>query len=307
MNSDISVLVSVFESLEQVGIACDRENPLTLGNVCPWVFPAQQADTALVIKVGLSERAAQEVRMNQKGYENLKLIGASLLIPEPLQFVELHGVPIIIMGNCGEDFYHTVHRAPKPLKFYEYLTNHMEHVYHATLTTAISALPGLETLRERLIRQYVVHLGGLADLALIEKLRSVSLAPFAPPMVCFSTFDFTPEDVFVTARSVKYVDPLPENLGVPIFDLACFAGVARDAHNLPGSIEGYETLEHYACKELPSLLNLSPQAASSIFAFGRALQMSLSARFRIKTEPEKAKQFAKQSMDFLREVLEFLM
>jgi len=290
-----------------MGIVCDRENPLTLGNVCPWVFPAQQADMALVIKVGLSERAAQEVRMNQEGYENLKLIGASLLIPEPLQFIELYGVPVIIMGNCGEDFYHTVHQVPNPLEFYKYLTDHIEHIYCATLTTDTSALPGLEILRERLIRQYVVYLDGLVDLTLIEKLRSVSLAPFVPPMVCFSTFDFTPEDVFVTAKSVKYVDPLPVNLGVPIIDLACFAGVARDAHNLPGSIEGYKALEHYACKKLPSLLNLSPQVASPIFAFGRALQMSLSARFRVKTEPEKAKRFAKQSMKFLREVLEFLM
>lgn len=122
--------------------------------------------------------------------------------------------------------------------------------------------------------------------------------------LCFSSFDFTPEDVFVSEAAIKYADPVTSVVGIPIIDLACFSGVARDAYQLPGSAEGHDILYSYAIEHVSSILGINSTEAIRIWHFGRALQCALSARFRIDSDEGKSMSLTQLSEDHLRMFLE---
>lgn len=119
---------------------------------------------------------------------------------------------------------------------------------------------------------------------------------------CFASFDFTPEDVFLSTDGLKYVDPKKSLLGIPIIDMACFGGVAKDAFALPGPVEGYDILKNFAINDISSLLKIDKTTAEAIFYLGRALQMALSSRFRLKTEADKSHQFFEKSCGYCRKI-----
>lgn len=282
-------------------IACGET--MSLGNVVKTVFRANNGIQPLIVKIGLSSRAAEEVRMNWKGYSNLREIGAKNLLPNFLMIEEYKDIPIIIMSDCGEDFWHAARQSENPLNLYQSLTAGIYPVYIKTRRLS-SGYEYLESLRGRLLRQYKNRLKNLIDPNLVSRFTKYSLETLATPYICFSSFDFTPEDVFITQSGVKYVDPLPEVLGNPIIDLACFAGVARDAYNLPASTEGYQWLENFAATKVAALLKVNSWQGQRLFALGRALQSALSASVRISNQPNDAKRLAKISQKFIQQFLE---
>ncbi|MDO8557548.1 MAG: hypothetical protein Q7R98_03775 [Candidatus Jorgensenbacteria bacterium] len=275
---------------------------LTLGNIVDTVFHATDGEKALVVKIGLSERAAEEVRLNQKGYDALRGIGATRLLPDPLFSIEYAGVPIVVMEDCGLDFYHAVQIARDPVILYSQLVETMNSIYHETRCVSSENLY-LNSLRLRLEKEYDVRFRDRVDRALVHKLHDYDFRRFKLPFICFSSFDFTPEDVFVSAQRVRYVDPLPEVLGIPAVDLACFAGVALDAYGLPGAKEGYKLLADFAVRELPKILSMNEEESCRLFCLGRALQCALSARFRLISNPQKAGDLIRKSVTFLKDFL----
>jgi len=102
---------------------------------------------------------------------------------------------------------------------------------------------------------------------------------------------------------LRYADPLPNLLGIPVIDLACFAGVARDAYHLPGSRLGYMVLRKLALWEVPKIIGLGSEECARLFFFGRALQCSLSSRFRIEKDFLAAEKFYRKSKFFLGKFL----
>src|SRR5690606_2653353 len=99
-----------------------------------------------------------------------------------------------------------------------------------------------------------------------------------------------------------YPDPKYDIRGNPIIDLACFSGVARDIMKLPASDEGYDLLFDFATGEVAGMLNLSEESAEKIFNLGRALQCAHGSRFRVESEPTRAKELASASIAFLNQL-----
>lgn len=286
--------------LDIFGIECGET--LALGNVCETIYRARRGPRKLVVKLGIGERPAAEVRMNLEGSKAFRTIGAGRLLPDPFVYLELDGVPALIMEDCGPDFLHAVTNASEPIALYRRLVNEVHGVYRDTLR-ADSPRAAIERTRDRLVRQCRTHLPTVVDATLVDRVAQYEFGTFDGARSCFSTFDFTPEDVFLTAAGMKHADPLPEVLGIPVIDLACFAGVARDAYALPGSAEGYEILKEYALQRLPELLGLSPQDARQLFSLGRALQSALSARFRLTVDAEHASELARACEGHIRDFL----
>lgn len=282
------------------GIDCGKQ--LTLGNVVTTVFRARRGDEQLVVKIGLAESAEAEVRRNIEGYQNVRAIGAAELLPNPLEIFSYDDIPMLVMQDCGDDFWHAVRISKEPVELYRKLVTRMEDVYRRTKRQNNNT-DYFKPLHLLLIEQYRKHISALIDQTLTDRLETASLDSLTVPAVCFSSFDFTPEDVFVTETGVKYLDPLPDVLGVPTLDLACFADVARDAYDLPGAHEGYEIISEFAYARIPIILDCSEACSKQYFLFGRALQSALSARARIASEPSRAKTFAAQSEKFLLEFL----
>ena len=128
-----------------------------------------------------------------------------------------------------------------------------------------------------------------------QRIKSIDLSDDDYLITCFSPYDFTPEDIFISNSGFFYPDPKQECKGLPQISLACFAGVSRDAYGLPESVTGYKILEKFAVKTCSEIVDISISSAERLFLFGRALQCSFSSRVRIYGDKEKASYFAKES------------
>jgi len=268
---------------------------LTLGNICSHIYRGLKGKEAIVVKIGIGEAEVREIRNNMEGYLELERIGARSLAPERIDYFVCCGTPVIVMTDCGQDFWHATKSAVNPVDLYHRLVRGIEPIYKSTKRPSEQYTEYLESVKEMLLRQYDVHLSDYIDSKLVRKLRREMLTYLHVPYTCFSSFDFTPEDVFVTASGIKYADPKPGMTGIPIIDLACFAGVARDAHALPGCNEGYEILSSFAVNQVAKILDIGSEDANRIFSLGRSLQCAFSARFRLETDLERALIFIKQS------------
>jgi len=115
---------------------------------------------------------------------------------------------------------------------------------------------------------------------------------------CFSSWDFVPENICLTALGLKYIDPRKDIIGIPIVDLACFAGLIR-LYDLPEATKGYQMFKEFALTRIPSILDIPEGLPPKIFFLGRVLQCFLSARFRITNKPEQARQIFSEGQAYL--------
>jgi hypothetical protein len=281
---------------------------LSLGNVCKSVFRAKLNSRSIVVKIGIGEREQQEIAWNRAGYKNILRIGGKAIIPDPCYTIRFRKVLIMVMGDCGKDFWHAVQVAYNPVFLYKRLITELMSLYRNTIKKKRGASAGIvESIRDRLTRQYSTYLFPVfgEDKKLMQRLANLDCQKYHYSLVCFSSFDFTPEDVFLPPSGLKFCDPLPEVIGIPIIDLACFGGVARDVYCLPGSKEGYLLLEKFALGKVSEFLMIKEGVARAFFNLGRALQCALSSRFRLESEPEKAQSFYDMSRSFSGEFVNF--
>jgi hypothetical protein len=210
----------------------------------------------------------------------------------------------IIMSYLGEDFAQQSMRSERSLLLYSILPVLLGPIYRRTKKKDEESKKFLERMKHRLeknYREYLIPSGATSEKSL-ELLYDIE--KHAPEFSCFAVFDFTPEDVYLIGDKIKYPDPKQEIRGVPIIDIACFAGLAKDVYHLPSSNEGYAILKKFALNEIPEILEMSRKDAKIIFYYGRALQFSLSSRFRINREMGKAKIYAAKSLGYLHRIRE---
>jgi len=173
--------------------------------------------------------------------------------------------------------------------------------YFASLSEAEHAQPNPDLKRQ--IQKYLdfMDTGNLNPL--FEKLAQDVLR-LTPRYATFSSWDFTPENVYLTKSGTRYVDPHTEVIGMPIIDLACFAGTARDAHNLPDSAWGYTLLKSFALIEVANLMQITAAEAEKIFRIGRILQCIMSSIVRVNTDEQHATQLFHQASYHLARCME---
>lgn len=297
-------LLSVQEHLRLLSIEVDLGDQLILGHKCKTIYVARDLKTGdrLVIKIGLRLESQNEIALNILGYQELSEIGASTILPSRVDHVVVDNIPVLILAHCGDDFWHATKKVENPIQLYRYLTKHVDGLYWSTLRNSDQPSMVVENLVKLIEKVYFERLTEYTDGNLKLKLQRQMLRFPTVKKVCFSSYDFTPEDVFVTETSVKYADPKPGQLGLPIVDLACFAGVSRDAHLLPGSIAGYKLLQDYALNELPKILDLARTEAQLFFALGKVVQVGLSGYHRLVEDPMRAQAFINQGVAELEQI-----
>lgn len=282
------------------------EERLAAGNICNAVYKVLDKDgKPLVLKVGTDERTIAEITMNLVGYQKLKDCGLSHFIPTIVTAIVENKWGFILMDYCGPDFVTRSQQASNPLRLYQGLIAGMEVVYHQSLRVSAASQEMVFTVAKKIVEQYECCLMPLdQERMLVSRLEM--LLEFAKSLdlrlSCFSSWDFTPEDVYLTPQGVKYGDPHEDVFGIPVIDLACFAGVTRDAYRLPGSIEGYQLLHDFAISTVAQLLEVPSETAEKIFLLGRVLQCFLSARFRMVSEPERAAELFAQGREYLARI-----
>lgn len=282
------------------------QEQILVGENCKTVFRARHHDgRSLIVKIGFGEWAKKEVEANWRGYAQLRKIGAGDLIPNLLERHEIKGVPCLLMDDCGPNFIDAIKLSAQPANCFSRLLQSMENIYRASLSVEPPVL-AIRATRDLVVEQWTGYLEDLVPPTLIARFRVIDFQAFGSMRSCFSTFEFKPDDLFLTEQGVKKVDPVRDNLGCPAVDLACFAGVCRDAYRLPGSHGGYRLFHRFATEKLPQIIGGSRVTLEVAFSLGRSLQCALSARFRRGPYPDQGRLFARRSAFYARRCMKFL-
>ncbi|MEK7665422.1 MAG: hypothetical protein AAB337_00910 [Patescibacteria group bacterium] len=298
---DLHVLLgSVAEALH-----LEFRDQIVIVENCKTVYRVRQDGRSLVVKIGYGELAQKEVEANWEGYINLRRIGAGGLLPNTLDLHQVRGVPCLLMEDCGVNFIDVARTAARPVECFSRLLLAMDPIYRASLSTE-SPVPAIRAMRDLVVEQWAGYLADLIPPNLVSRFRAAEFEMFGGMCSCFSTFEFKPDDLFLTDGGVKKVDPIRDNLGCPAIDLACFAGVCRDAYRLPGANSGYRLLHTFAVEQLPQILGGSPAHLEAAFSLGRSLQCALSARFRREPYPKQGRMFATRSAFYARRCMKLL-
>ena len=278
-----------------------RQKPIqTYGHIVRSIFRASYRGKDVVVKVAFSEDEKREVQKNILGYERMKNMGIADVVPE--YFVaEAEPAFVLILEDCGRPFLEMIKEAAHPAYLYQELLACLSLIWERTKQ---KAPPDSFCALDKLL-SIALHFGDRHLQRFVQNhtdwewLRSFSFRDCAIPFVCFSDYDFTPDDVFLSQGRLKYVDPNAEVIGVPIIDLACFSGVCL-AHDLPDAEKQIARFHDVAIQEVAPLLSIHPEDAERMYLFGRFLQTTLSACVRIDHDPKKAERFSREALAFAK-------
>lgn len=290
------------EILEKEGLK--EVERLGSGNSGADIIRCKSPDGERVVKIPTDEKSLNEILSNAKGYVGMIRLGLRENLPNHLKVRMHRGTPYIVMSYLGSSFAEESSRhytAGVGISLYQVLCDSLEKVYRKSVRRDDQGHAYLSMVEQKIIAKFENHLipAGLSDEGYVGKLKAIKMADRAPLYNCFSPYDFTPEDVFLIGGTIVYPDPKKELRGLPQISLACFAGVARDAYNLPDSFNGYKVIERFALEAVPDIIHISNELAGYLFTFGRVLQCAISSQVRIGKEQLKAKYFAEMSMGFI--------
>lgn len=285
----MELVMKVATILAHRGVEMYLSEQLLLGNKTKSVFRARRAvdNYPLVVKIGDTEKGAKEVLDNVAGYEEIVNLGIEWLIPEYRELITVEETPVIIMSDCGEVFLEASKTHPEPVQLYEQLAQRTDRLYWNTFRGTNKPYEFAETCKRLLQKSYVELQSDRCSPDVAKCINAWKVSSLRTDFCSFSTFDFTPEDVFVNEKGLKYADPKAGQLGVPIIDMACFAGTAL-AHQLPESEAGHDLLRSCATSELASMFDYSRDQAEMCYEIGRAIQLGFSSHFRREKTPAKA-------------------
>lgn len=262
--------------------------------------------STLVLKVGLTKKAIAEILMNNTGYQKLRNLGLGWFIPRVVSTEISEQFGMMLMEDCGESFLSQARQSTEHLKLYACLLDGLEKVYIASRHKANDGGRMVESIIALVVKQYeeyiYMHLD--RERALVSRLARLksSIDVSCLDFCCFASWDFVPENVFVTPTGLKYIDPHEDVTGIPIIDMACFAGLIK-LYNLPEADKGYEMFQEFALVKIPSILHIREELARKLFFIGKTLQCFLSTRFRLASHPDQAQQAFSEGKEYLEKII----
>lgn len=267
------------------------------GNSTAELYRITSNGTSKILKIGRTARAKAEIKENVEGYRTIKKEGLEQILPEEITIGSMKCVDFILMSDLGSSFMDDIKKTNNPQELYSNLICAIQKIYAQSLKADNQGKEFLQMISHQAEQKYREFLipAGISNYETLDAFMNFNLERLISDKTCFAVFDFTPEDIFLVNGQIKYPDAAQTIRGIPIIDLACFAGTSRDVYNLPGSIRGYQALHVYATDYLSLILDINKENAEKLFAYGRALQMAISAKVRIESNPAKAVIYANES------------
>lgn len=247
-----------------------------------------------VIKVGIGEEGKREVEDNKFGYEEIKRLGAGVLVPD-FRLIETPYGPTLLMEDLGGSFRNKAQSAEATAEMFEVFKKIFLLVTRDTLTyNFVYHVNGLDEIVGQ-IRKWGSQLSkhSLLEPELLEDLQKINTPRIAGNYSSLMLLDLTPDNIFVNNGRVKFIDPWRQTtyLATPIPGISQFVTLSEEIYEIPGFSDSKLNYSAFF-EELKDILGLSDRQLRAQIYLGRALQFSLSSFVRIENNLERARFYA---------------
>lgn len=282
---------------EQLELGCNSDI------VC---IATNESGAKVVVKAAKTENSIAEIRMNSIGYDNLRKCGLNFFIPKILAYEFGDDYAFMIMEYLGPNFLYQAKNSENPLELYRSLMDSLEKVYHTSLKMGAEGHEAVDAFIGKTMDIYEKYVCPNLDkerqmLPLLQRMH-LSIGTSSINFCCFSNWDFTLEDVYLTDSGVKYSDPHVDILGIPIIDMACFGGLIK-LYNLPHGDDGYVEFKKFAVGRVANILHIPAGQAEKIFHLGKLFQCFMSIRFRYEKTPEQAAAIFEEAKEVIEKII----
>lgn len=261
----------------------------------------------VVIKAAKSINSMAEIVRNIEGYRKLKNCGVSFFIPQIIAYEYTDDYAFIIMEYLGLNFLNQTKHSKNSLRLYLALMTSLEKVYLSSLKEGIEGGEAIKVLIQKIMTLYEEYVYENFDpsrnIFSLLKRACLSIDTSSISFYCFSNWDFTPEDVYLTNTGVKYSDPRVDIFGIPIIDMACFGGLIK-LYGLPQGNKGYEEFKKFAVNKVGGILHISRDQSEKIFYLGKIFQCFMSIRFRYQSNPKQTELIFKEAKNLLEKMVQ---
>ncbi len=247
------------------------------GKRCKNVFRVRNIfDQSLVLKFASDEMGHEEIKSNLQGYSQIREIGLINFIPKIFEENIQKNCSYILMEDCGDSL------AAQLLDTAEYcfpIAQFCKEMFDIYSRSNFSGPQGMNYISTRikavkhLYEDVKMHLNGSEELKHFVQGMDMNLSAQIN-FYSFSSWDFMPGNIFVNEHGIKFIDPTASVVGMPIIDLACFAGVLKDLYQR----DHVEEIRLFCHEELAKLYNLSDKNVRKIFCLGQIIQTLLHFR-----------------------------
>lgn len=282
------------------------------------LFQATMNKMPVVVKAGIGNTpAGDEIKNNYEAYQFSKNLGVKL-IPFCVSFYTFENYNILIMERGVSSFIVAAKKferdAVRLQDLYQTFGKELWSTYVKTIKADIlQANKFIDYTINRIYKNFNDYLipNGLAESKVLLKIKEIGgiIAGYTPYKVSWTNWEeLLPEHVFLNnANSFFVIDPKGKDkvLGLPQVELAMFGVLCSDVYNLPGGTAYYEMFKNLAV-EVTGLAGEGIQKFEVMWRIGKALQYSLSSRFRIGSEPERANLYAKSASKEVYELYDFI-
>jgi len=285
---------------EKQGIVPDKV--LEGGHKGAMLLRARMNEEDVVIKIGTDPTSVKEVEDNLYAYSGISEIGGGGFLPNPIVALETPVGPGIMMPYLGVDFRKLSADSSVTGSNFMVLRLTLDGIYPATLSTNRGAH---EQSVGDVVRKISYRFGQLEAAGLVGGDYEVAVGKLDVQQIAgnrsvLSLLDLTPDNIFIHEDSAKFIDPWKQEsyLGTPLPGLSQFMTLACDIYQIPGFTDVELGYNRYM-EQIGIGLDLSPSQMKTQIELGRALQYSLSAKVRIYTNPQLAKEYASRAVDAL--------
>ncbi|MBN2585499.1 hypothetical protein JXA59_02525 [Patescibacteria group bacterium] len=250
-----------------------------------WRFQRQNDHKPLVVKFAAAEDAdaMTDIAANVLGYEKIRSIGGSSLIPSGLKEIPATDGRALVMEDLGQ----SMRVADRGLSMFVMFWIHFRQVVLQTVSPTQPKSSGLPSF----VAEVVHHMERFSHGDVPRIIETIGERDWGinwgrPALMLL---DFTPDNLFVREDNLAFIDPWPQNtyLGHPAVSIGQFIALTR-IYQMRDAGQATCMLEGRCREELPAILGCDVSSIEQALRIGMTLQYVLSSYVRQTSAPSRA-------------------
>lgn len=255
-------------------------------------FGRDEFQSGLVVKfapIG-DTQAEEEIAANFYGYNQIRALGGSELVPPELKKVDMAEGEALVM----RDLVSSMRKVDGGMDACELL---WEHFLRVVQKTAVPAHEGGSVVTP-FVEEVTEHIKRFSHEGVPELLELIQKADWTGQWGkrALMLLDFTPDNLFLHEAGLSFIDPWRQGtyLGHPAVSIGQFSSLMRLYH-MKDDEKAAHMFEGRCLREMPMILGCDISAVKQAFNLGCTLQHVLSAYVRRELQPLLAAEFIAQA------------